>query len=80
MMWKVSMKSNVFNCFLKVHRERARQRSSGSWFHKVGATTKKALPLVKDLWASIWVATQRSLDWDDLVGWVDDLKERCSNE
>ena len=41
---------------------------------------KKALPLVKDLWASFGVATQRSLDWDDLVGRADDMKERCSDK
>ena len=61
--WKASLKSNVFNCFLKVHKEGARRTSSGSWFYKVGATTKKALPLVENLWAFLGVAIQRSLIW-----------------
>ena len=80
MVWKASLKSTVFNCFLKVHREGARQSNSGNWFHKVGATAKKVLPFVEDLWASLGVATQRSLNWDDFVGYADDIKERCSNK
>ena len=28
--WKASLKINVFNCFLKINRERAKRRSSGS--------------------------------------------------
>ena len=47
--WKASLKSNVFNCLLNGHKEGAGQSSSGGCFHKVGATTKKALPLVEDL-------------------------------
>ena len=75
-MWKASLKTNVFNCFLKVHKEGARR----SWFHKVGATTKKALPLIEDSWSSLGVATWRILDWENLVGQADDIKEICSDK
>ena len=62
LVWKASLKSNVFNCFLNVNKEGPGRSSSRSWFHKVGVTVKKALPLVEDLWASVGVAILRNLD------------------
>lgn len=65
-----------FNCLLNVNSKGTRQSSSGSWFHKEGATLKKILPLL-DLWAFLGVVTQKSLICQDLVCWAVDVGERC---
>ena len=51
--------SRVLKDLLKDEREGARHNFPSSWFHHIGATTKKALPLVKDLLASLGVSTWR---------------------
>ena len=56
--------------------ERDEQNSSRNWFHKDGAITKKILPLIEDLWASLRVAPQRSLVCHDLVDQTVDIGER----
>ena len=71
------MKSWVFSSLLKVGREGARYSSIRSWFQIVGATVKKAQIVVDAFLASFIMATQRSIAWEDLVAWVDDLGERC---
>ena len=71
--WKTSLESHVFSCLFNIHKERARQSSPWSWFHKAGATAKKTLPLVDDLWVSHRVATWKSLICDDLVGEAVDI-------
>lgn len=76
--WKASLKSQVFNCFLNVNREVAIWSSSENWFHKDGAIAKKALAFVEDFWASLTVASSKSLVWDDLVGQIDDIGEMSS--
>ena len=58
----------MFSCLLNKYGEGARQSSSGSWFHNIGATTEKAHHVV-----SLGVATWRSLVWVDLVVQADNM-------
>lgn len=70
--WKVPF----LDCVLKDNRDGARQSSSGSWFHNMGATAKKVPPLVEDVWTSLRVAPLRSPVWDHLVDGADVIGER----
>ena len=71
--WNASLQINIFNCLLKDYRERVRSSSSGSWFHILGATTKKAyqgawpevirwvgqMTLGKNTWQVMWSPTMK---------------------
>lgn len=49
------------------NKEEARHNSSGSGFHKVGATMAKALHLVKNCWVSGWLPGQA---WPVNIWWI----------
>lgn len=67
-----SFKGLVFHILLKIGREEAWRISNGSAFHQDGATTKKALFLVKVLFVSPGLATHKSKVWEDQVAQAED--------